>query len=627
MTTSHDASQHLLATRRFLPLFLTQFLGAFNDNVLKQALLLLITFEGGKVMGLSPELMVQVAAGLFVLPMFLFSASAGQVADAFDKARLIRWVKLAEILIAALSAFGFAMRSPVLLLAALFLMGLHSTVFGPLKYSILPQHLHTDEVVAGNAWVESGTFVAILLGSILGGVLIALKGTGPLWTGAACLAFAIAGWCASLFIPAAPPLARVKINWNPFTEIAQNLRIARKNRTVFLSMIGISWFWFFGALILSQFGPFVKDVIGGNEHLATFLLATFIIGIALGSLAAERASGGKVEIGLVPFASIGLTIFGAEIYFASPATPHPGQDITSFLGQPGAWRLMFDLVMLGAFGGLYTVPLYALIQTRCEPGIRSRIIAANNILNAGFMVASAAFAFLALHFGATIPGIFLAAALMNLAVALFIYRLVPEFLQRLLAWIIIHVMYRVRGSGHSNIPAEGPAVIVCNHVSFVDPLIVMAESRRPIRFVMDHRIFQQPLMNFVFREANAIPIAPAKEDPAMLETAYDEVAKALANGELIGIFPEGKITDSGEINAFKGGVTHIVERTPVPVVPMALSGLWGSFFSRKGGPAMTKPFRRGLFNPVELAIGKPIAAADATPDALQTIVTELRARA
>ncbi len=624
MTPPTESAEHLLTTRRFLPLFLTQFLGAFNDNVLKQALLLLITFEGGKIMGLSPEMMVQVAAGLFVLPMFLFSASAGQIADAFDKARLIRWVKLAEICIALLSTVGFALRSPATLLAALFLMGLHSTVFGPLKYSILPQHLHADEVVAGNAWVESGTFVAILLGSILGGVLIALHGTGPLWTGVACLTFAVCGWLSSQFIPKAPPLGQVTINWNPLTEIAQNMRIALDNRTVFLSMIGISWFWFFGALILSQFGPFVKDVIGGSEHLATFLLSTFIIGIALGSLAAERASGGRVEIGLVPFASIGLTIFGVELYFASPTTPHPGQDITTFLAEPGALRLIFGLTMLGVFGGLYTVPLYALIQTRCEPQIRSRIVAANNILNAGFMVASAAFAFGALSVGATIPEIFLAAALMNLAVALFIYRQVPEFLQRLIVWIIVHVIYRIRAHGHENIPVEGAAIIACNHVSFVDPLIVMAESRRPIRFVMDHRIFRNPLLNFVFREAQAIPIAPAKEDPKMLAAAYDEVARALAAGHLIGIFPEGRLTDTGEIGPFKTGISKIVERTPVPVVPMALSGLWGSFFSRKGGPAMTKPFRRGIFNRVELAIGTPIAASELMHTSLQDIVTKLR---
>ncbi|GAA5174870.1 MFS transporter [Niveibacterium umoris] len=625
MTIEHNPFS-LLKTRRFLPLFTTQFLGAFNDNVLKQALLLLITFQGGEVMGLSPALMVQVASGLFVLPMFLFSASAGQIADAFDKARLIRWVKLAEVGIALIAAAGFFFKQVPLLLTALFLMGLHSTVFGPLKYAILPQHLHPDEVVGGNAWVESGTFVAILLGSILGGLLIAVPGTGPAWAGGACVVLAICGFFACQAIPSAPPLGTVKLNWNPFTEIAQNMRIARGNRTVFMGMMGISWFWFYGAMMLSQFGPFVKDVIGGSEHLSTFLLSTFIIGIALGSLLAERASGGKVELGLVPLASIGMTVFGVDLYFASPATPHAGIEVAGFLALPGAWRLMADLVLIGVFGGLYTIPLYALIQTRCEPAYRSRIVAANNILNAGFMVASAGYAFFALHQGATIPEMFLYAALMNVAVAVFIYSLVPEFLQRLIVWLLVHSFYRVKARGYQNIPAEGPAVVVCNHVSFVDPLILMAESRRPIRFVMDHRIFRMPIINFVFRQGRAIPIAPAKEDPAMLEAAYEEVAKTLEAGDLVGIFPEGRITDTGELNPFKGGISRIVERTPVPIVPMALSGLWGSFFSRKDGPAMSKPFRRGLFSKIELHIGEALAPGDATPEALQQRVAALRSR-
>ncbi|WP_374602675.1 MFS transporter [Niveibacterium sp.] len=625
MTIEHNPMM-LLKTRRFLPLFTTQFLGAFNDNVLKQALLLLITFQGGEVMGLSPALMVQVASGLFVLPMFLFSASAGQIADAFDKATLIRWVKLAEIGIALIAAAGFFFKLVPLLLTALFLMGLHSTVFGPLKYSILPQHLHNDEVVGGNAWVESGTFVAILLGSIIGGLLIAVPGTGPMWAGCACVVLAASGWLASLSIPAAPPLGQVKLNWNPFSEIAQNMRIAARNRTVLMGMMGISWFWFYGAMLLSQFGPFVKDTIGGSEHLSTFLLSTFIVGIALGSLLAERASGGKVELGLVPLASLGMTVFGVDLYFASPATPHQGIDVAGFVAMPGSWRLMADLALIGVFGGLYTIPLYALIQTRCEPAYRSRIVAANNILNAGFMVASAGYAFFALNQGASIPQMFLYAALMNIAVAAFIYSLVPEFMQRLLVWLLVHTFYRVRAKGHENIPAEGPAVVVCNHVSFVDPLILMAESRRPIRFVMDHRIFKMPIINFVFKEGRAIPIAPAKEDAAMLEAAYDEVAKTLEAGEIVGIFPEGRITDSGDLSPFKAGVTRIVERTPVPVVPMALSGLWGSFFSRKDGPAMTKPFRRGLFSRIELSIGKPLSPAEATPDALRAAVAQLRQR-
>lgn len=625
MSIAHNPFS-LLARRRFLPLFVTQFLGAFNDNVLKQGLLMLITFQGGQVMGLAPALMVQVATALFVLPMFLFSAFAGQIADAVDKARLARAVKLAEVGIALLAFWGFWAHSIAALLGALFLMGLHSTFFGPVKYAVLPQHLRPDEVVAGNAWVESGTFVAILLGSILGGVLIALPGQGATLTGAACLLFAVLGWAASQYIPAAPPFGRIRINWNPFSETARNLGIARGNRTLFLAMVGISWFWFYGLLLQSQLLPYVKFVLGGEEALATFLSATFIVGIALGSLVAERASGGKVEIGLVPMGSLGLTLFGIDLFFASPPSPAEHLSITGFLAQPGSWRIMADLVLLGVFGGLYTIPLYALIQTRCPPEYRSRIVAANNILNAGFMVVSAGFAFGGLAAGLSVPQLFLIAALMNLAVAVFIYHLVPEFLQRLVVWLLVHTVYRVEARGHEHIPAEGPAVIICNHVSFVDPLILMAESRRPIRFVMDHRIFRMPIINYVFRAGRAIPIAPAKDDPTMLNAAYDDVARTLDAGELVGIFPEGRITDTGELYPFKGGVARIVARNPVPVVPMALSGLWGSFFSRKDGPAMSKPFRRGFFSRIELNIGAPIPPEQLDVNALHATVAALRTR-
>jgi len=624
MTIEHNPLL-LLRTRRFLPLFLTQFLGAFNDNVLKQGLMLLVTFQAGAFLGLSPAITVTVANGLFVLPMFLFSASAGQVADTFDKAVLTRWIKTVEIGIAGIAFWGFWVHSVPILLGALFLMGLHSTFFGPIKYSILPQHLKAEEVVGGNAWVESATFVAILLGSIVGGVLISLH-KGAQWTGAACVLFAILGWIAARPIPSAPPLGKVQINWNPFSEIARNLRIASGDRAVFLAMAGISWFWFYGLLLQSQLPAYVSVVLGGQEALSTFLSAVFIVGIALGSLVAERASGGKVELGLVPMGSLGLTLFGIDLFFASPASPGHALGIADFLAQAGSWRIIADFALLGAFGGLYTIPLYVMIQTRCPAEYRSRIVAANNVLNAAFMVASALLTVAGLGKGLSIPQLFLIGALMNLAVALFIYKQVPEFLQRLVVWLIVHAVYRVRAQGHAHIPAEGPALLICNHVSYMDPLIIMAESRRPVRFVMDHRIFAKPLIRFVFKEARAIPIAPAKDDPVMLERAYDEVAAALTNGELVAIFPEGRITDTGELYPFKGGVNKIVERTPVPVVPLAISGLWGSFFSRKGGAAMTRPLRRGVFNRIDFAVGPALAPQAATPEALQAEVARLRTR-
>lgn len=616
----------LLFAPRFGPIFLTQFLGAFNDNVFKNALVLLVAFQTGKILGLEPAIVVQIASGLFILPFFLFSAMAGQIADKFDKARIVRIVKVIEIGIAATAAAGFATSHAELLLAALFLMGLHSTFFGPLKYSILPQHLHADELVAGNAWVESGTFVAILIGSVVAGLLMAIKPQGPTLAGITCVVVAIAGYFASRFIPAAPPAAPdLKISLNPFTETLRNIGMARENRTVFHSLMGISWFWFYGAIFLTQFAPFVKDVLGGSELMVTALLATFIVGIALGSFLCERLSGKHVEIGLVPLGSIGLTVFGVDLWLASPAVPP--QDLGVWVFFTHHWRLIFDLVMIGVSGGFYTVPLYAMIQARSKPEERSRIIAANNILNAAFMVVSALFAGVALGLGVSIPQIFLITALMNVAVALYVYKLVPEFLMRFLVWMLMHTVYRLRAKGIENIPETGAAVIVCNHVSYVDALIITAASRRPIRFVMDHNIFRIPLANFVFRENRAIPIAPAKENEALLNKAYDEIAAALEAGELVGIFPEGHITRDGEIQPFRNGIARILTRTPVPVVPMALRGLWDSAFARKPGSSLLRAARRGVWSSVELEVGTARAPDQADPQSLQAEVTRLRGNA
>jgi 1-acyl-sn-glycerol-3-phosphate acyltransferase len=622
---SHPSTRgHLVRQARFGPLFATQFMGAFNDNVFKNALVLLVVFQGSVVFGLAPAVVVQLAAGLFVLPFFLFSGTAGQLADKYEKTRLIRLIKAIEIGIASLAALGFVTHHIELLLGTLFLMGLHSTLFGPLKYSILPQHLHADELVAGNAWIEAGTFVAILAGSVAAGFLMA-RPNGPMLAGVACIAVAGMGYLASRAIPVAPAAAPdLIINLNPLTEAVNNVRLARGNRTVFLSLLGISWFWFFGALFLSQFPPYVKDVLGGDELMATALLSTFIIGIALGSFLCERLSGKRVEVGLVPLGSIGLTIFGVMLWWVSPAEPLSGMTIQTFMSTPGSMGIVAALVMLGVAGGFFTVPLYALIQERSAPALRSRIVAANNIINSGFMVVAALMAAVALQLGATVTQLFLITALLNAVVAIYIYTLLPEFLMRLLVWFFVRVVYRVRIHGIEHIPAEGPALIVCNHVSFVDALVIIAASRRPIRFVMDHRIFKIPVLNFIFRENQAIPIASARDDREVLREAYRRIASALGEGDLVGIFPEGHITEDGELSAFRGGISKILATTPVPVVPMALRGLWGSFFSRKGGPAMRKPFRRGLFNRIELVIGKALAPADVSPGQLRENVATLR---
>lgn len=615
----------LLKERRFGPLFYTQFCGAFNDNLFKNALILLVAFHSGTVLGLAPALVVQLAAGLFILPFFLFSATAGQLADKYDKAAMIRWIKLIEIGIAGLATLGFAIGHAELLLAALFLMGVHSTFFGPLKYSILPQQLHEDELVAGNAWVESATFVAILAGSLLAGVLMSFKPQGALYVGIACLLIAGAGYLASRRIPAAPPAAPdLVVSLNPFSETWRNIQLLYRNRSVFHSTMGISWFWFYGAIFLTQFAPYVKDSLGGNEIMVTALLATFIVGIAIGAFLCERLSGKHVEIGLVPIGSIGLTLAGVDLWLASPTGVPLPTDLTGFISHVANWRILADLVLIGVAGGFFTVPLYALIQQRSAPGERSRVIAANNILNAAFMVVSAAFAAVALSNGLSIAEIFLVTALMNALVAIYIYGLVPEFLLRCLVWVLIKTIYRLRSSGLEHVPETGPALIVCNHPSFVDALIIAATCRRQIRWVADHSMFSKPGLNYFFRTINAIPMAAAREDRSVLVAAYDKIAAALEAGELVGIFPEGRVTDTGEVEPFKGGVSKILKRSPVPVIPMALRGLWGSFFSRKDGPAMRKPLRRGWRNPIELIVAAPLAPDTVTPSALHDLIQDLR---
>ncbi|HEX6736481.1 MAG TPA: MFS transporter, partial [Azonexus sp.] len=541
-------------------------------------------------------------------------------------ARLTRLVKVLEMVIMGVAAAGFALTSLALLLTALFLLGLHSTLFGPIKYAILPQHLHADELVGGNALIEAGTFVAILIGTLAGG-LLAGGVDQPMWIAVGGFVVAFLGYLYSRGIPPAPPpVPELAVSLNPLSETWRNIAFARGNRTVFLSILGISWFWLYGALFLAQFPAYTKNVLGGGETMVTLLLAVFTVGIGAGSLLCERLSGKRVEIGLVPFGSIGLTLFGLDLYFASPTGLAGGavQTVGALLSLPAVWRVLADLLLLGVFGGFFIVPLYALVQVRSSPEHRARIIAANNILNALFMVVGALAAAALLGAGLSIPLLFAIAALLNAAVAVYIYGLVPEFLLRFIAWLLVKAAYRLRSEGLEHIPEEGAALLAANHVSFVDAVVIMGASPRPIRFVMDHRIFKTPLLGFVFRHSGAIPIASAKEDPALMERAFAEVAAALAAGELVAIFPEGGITRDGELQPFRPGISRILAANPVPVVPLALAGLWGSYFSRIEGGAMKRPFRRGFFSAIELHAGTPLAAAEATPEALRARIAALR---
>jgi len=616
-------STKLLSTPRFRPFFITQLLGAFNDNLYKNGLTIFIAFQAAGISQTDSNTLVNIAAALFILPFFLFSALAGQLADKYEKSLLIRRIKLLEIGIMVLGAAAFLLQSPLLLVAILFLMGTQSTLFGPVKYSLLPQALHSTELVGGNAMVEFGTFLAILAGLIVSVYLVDLG--YPAIAGAV-IAVAVAGYWASRGIPRLPAAAPdLDISFNIPRQTLNIMRDARDNRTVFYAVMGVSWFWFIGITYVTQLPNYVRYELGGNEQVYVLLLAMFSIGIGAGSFLCEKLSGRRVEIGLVPIGSLGLTLFGVDLYFNQGLSA--GVDLlgpSAFMQQVTSLRVCIDIVMLGVSGGLFIVPLYALIQQRSDPHKCSRVIAANNVLNALFMVVASLYGLFALASGISIPLLFLIMALMNAAVAIFIFTLVPEFIMRLLVWGLVHLVYRVDEQALERIPDDGPALLVCNHVSFVDALVLAGCIRRPIRFVMYYRIFQLPVLSFIFRTAHAIPIAGAREDPEMMERAFDEISEALRNGDLVCIFPEGSLTETGELDTFRPGVTRILERDPVPVVPLALRGLWGSFFSRAHGKAMSRPFVRGAFNRIELVAGDAIDAGDATPAFLQARVLDLR---
>jgi 1-acyl-sn-glycerol-3-phosphate acyltransferase len=605
---SERSQFRLLTERRFAPFFGVQFVGALNDNVFKQALVILLAYQTASFTAMSSDTLQNLAQALFILPFLQFSATAGQLSDKYEKSTLITITVTIELAVMAIGAVGLFTRDLTLLLVALFLAGTQSALFGPVKYAILPQHLRETELVGGNALVETGTSIAILLGMVLGGWMIAQQ-WGVAGVAATTCALSLAGIVLSRSIPLSPaPSPGLKVSWNPVAETVRILRFTAGNRTVFLSILGISWFWFYGALLVTQFPNLTKNILAGDEAMVTTLLVVFSIGIGMGSLLCERLSAHKVELGLVPFGSIGLTVFGLDLAFAASGTPSQG-------------RVLFDLLMLGVFGGFYIVPLNALVQIRSEPSHRSRIIAGNNVLNALFMVAAAGLAIGLFAAGLTIPQLFLVGAIMNAAVAIYIYTLVPEFLMRFMVWILIHTVYRLQKTGLERIPEEGPAIIVSNHVSYVDALVITAACRRPIRWVMDHRIFAVPFLSFFFRTVRAIPIAPSKENAVLLDRAYDAIAKELADGELVGIFPEGRLTSDGEMAEFRGGIMRILQRTPVPVVPVALSGLWESLFARNR--AKLRHIAK-LFPRIRLAVGELFTPATVSPEGLRTAVRELR---
>lgn len=615
----------LLAKRRFAPFFWTQALGAFNDNAFRNAMVMLVAFQMA-LPDAQVSLYTNLAPALFILPYFLFSATAGQLAEKFEKTRIIRYVKLFEIVAMTIAAVGFFTHHVSLLLVVLFLMGVHSTVFGPIKYSILPQALDRTELVGGNALVETGTQLAMLVGMIVGNALMLIAGYGTLAASLTTIAIAVVGYLVSRSIPDAPATAPgLRFNWNPLSETWRVLKITHTDRAVFNAVLGISWFWFFGTVMIAQLPNYTRHVLAGDGSVNTLVLTLFSLGTGIGSLLCERLSNKRVEIGLVPIGAFGLTVFAVDLFFARPGvTPGLSLGWMAFLAAPGAWRVALDLTMIGAFAGFYVVPLFAFVQSRAPRERLSRVIAGNNIVNAVLICIASGFGIGLTALGLDTPTIFLVTGLINIAVAAYIFTLVPEFMMRFITWVLVHTLYRIRVQGLENVPDEGAALVVCNHVSFMDPMILMASVRRPMRFVMYHRIYDLPVLHFVFRTARAIPIAGRHEDEALLAAAFEAIDQALSDGEVVCIFPEGGLTKDGSIMPFRPGVEHILARRPVPVVPLALRGLWGSIFSRRDTALGRTRLPRRFWSRIELVGSAPTPAAQATAASLHAQVGALR---
>jgi 1-acyl-sn-glycerol-3-phosphate acyltransferase len=449
----------------------------------------------------------------------------------------------------------------------------------------------------------------------------------------AIILLAITGNVVSRFIPKADAGAPdLKFNWNPIPESLAVLRLAKRQVAVRNSVLGVSWFWFIGTVLTSQLPSYAEVNLGGGNTLYIFVLALFSIGTGVGSMLCEKLSARTVEIGLVPLGAFGMSAFMIDLYFArSGVATAQFSTITAWLQHEGSWRVVMDLVGIGLFAGFFVVPLFALIQSRTPRDEISRVIAGMNIQNAGFIVLAAVLGIVVQRFlGWSIPQVFLALAIANVLVAIYIFTLVPEFMMRFLSWVLVRGLYRLRLHGiEKHVPDEGAGLIVCNHVSYMDALILAASIPRPVRFVMYYRIFNIPVMSWIFRTAGAIPIAGAKEDPELMRRAFDQVDAALAEGELVGIFPEGALTKDGQMAPFKSGVEHILQRAAargqiVPVVPMALRNMWTSMWSRRDGRLGRMRVPRRFRAPVEVMAQAPIADPDVDAETLEAHVRHMR---
>ncbi|MGD9591732.1 MAG: acyl-[ACP]--phospholipid O-acyltransferase [Candidatus Berkiella sp.] len=591
----------LLAKRRFLPLFITQFLGAFNDNLFKNALVVLITYFLADKLSVKPDILVTLTGCLLILPMFLFSAQAGSIADKYEKAKLIRIIKIAEVILMSIGAIGFMLQNVTLLMVVLFCLGAQATFFGPIKYSILPTHLPDDELVAGNGLIEMGTFLAILLGNILGVIFISFP-NGLIIISAMILLMAILGYASSCLIPQALPSAKdLNISFNLFKETWDVVNFSRQTPAIFLCILGISWFWLIGFTFLAIFPSYAKDFIGGNQDVFVLFLAIFSIGIGIGSSLCNKLLKGQIEATFVPLAALGMSIFTLDLYFAThlETTPHgPLIDIRQFIESANHWRIMIDMVLIAISGGIYIVPLYAIMQHISADSHKARVIASNNIMNALFMTVAAIITMIMFKLNMTIPHIFLTISILNLVAVVQSCRLLPGDLIKSILRLFFQILYRVDVKGIDNFHKAGNRVVISpNHTSFLDGLLLAAFLPGRLSFAMYSAYAQKWWIKPIGYLVDIFGLDPT--NPYIMKA----IVKYVKEDKKLVIFPEGRITVTGALMKIYEGPAMIADKAEATILPVLIEGAQYSPFSRLRGRVKLRWFPKitiTLFEPQKI---------------------------
>ena len=603
----------LLTERRFAPLFVAATLRAFGGCLMAVTGLILVWYRPAPWLTHRPAASTMLAAGLYSLPFVLFAGPAAGIALRHDTARVLKWLTVVAPLVIATAVVGVLRHATGMLFAAAFFLGLQSTLFAPVLTVWLKRHLSAAELMGGNALLQAGRALGLACAAPPAALLTMRGGFASL--GALLAASAVAASLASLVLPAdtaAPGLPPPPL---PVAARPGALQALGRSRTLLLSVLGLSWFRIDAVIVLVLLPPYARQVLQADGSVAVAGVVVFCIGIALGALLCERSSGagGRIEIGLVPLGSVGLTVFALDWAWRAPM---PAADLAGLLIGAGGWRVLFDVAALGVFGGLFAVPLDTLVQQRSPARELPGIVGAAGALWVLLAAVTAGAGALAVSRGIGLRRLIGITALVNAAVAGYIYRLVPEFLLRLICWLLVHTLYRLQKVGPGQFPESGAALIVSNHVTFVDALVISAACRRPIHYIMDGAIFNAPIIRILARGMKAIPIASAKDDAEILERAFETTAQALRAGELVCIFPEGRLTRDGAIGTFRPGMMRILRETPVPVIPIAIVGLWGSMFSKEADRVWRR-LPRKLGARIAVHIGASVDPADTYPDDLR----------